>query len=165
MKPNDWQKWHNTTWKVFTGFTPNEVVYNQPPPSLLQYVPGTACVPTVRLIFMIEIAWEKSFLINSLGLETVWRHLPIVVERNGTLKWATVLLKVQPYKQLSLKSAMLQKLASKYYGPYLVTEKIGKIAYRLQLPPAAKIHDVFHVSLLKRYESNQHSICHDPPTF
>ncbi|XP_071918731.1 uncharacterized protein [Coffea arabica] len=42
------------------------------------------------------------------------------------------------------------KLATKFYGPFEVEKRVGEVAYKLKLPPTARIHPVFHVSLLKK---------------
>ena len=55
-------------------------------------------------------------------------------------------------KNLSMKGVP-GKLKRKFVGPFKVIEKIGTQAYKLQLPESWKIHNVFHVSLLKEWKS------------
>jgi hypothetical protein len=43
------------------------------------------------------------------------------------------------------------KLAPRFCGPFEILDRVGPVAYKLALPPTVKAHNVFHVSLLKRY--------------
>ena len=49
-----------------------------------------------------------------------------------------------------LKEKVQEKLQPKYYGPYRVIRKIGEAAYALELPKESKLHNIFHVSSLKK---------------
>ncbi|CAL1393343.1 unnamed protein product [Linum trigynum] len=65
-----------------------------------------------------------------------------------------VLLLLHLYRQTSVFRCSYQKLAARYFGPYMVIEKVNPVAYRLHLPAEAAIHATFHVFLLKWYRGS-----------
>ena len=54
-------------------------------------------------------------------------------------------------KTSSLRLGSFQKLEARYCGTFEILENIGPIAYMLALPTSMRVHNVFHVSLLKKY--------------
>ena len=63
-----------------------------------------------------------------------------------------VFLKVSPWKKV-MRFGKKGKLSLRFIRPYEVIEKVGPVAYKLALPPELeKIHNVFHVSMLRRYK-------------
>lgn len=57
-------------------------------------------------------------------------------------------------KNLKRMEAGVKKLDYPWDGPYLVTEKVGAVSYRLALPQNKKVTDVFHVSLLEPWHTS-----------
>ena len=69
-----------------------------------------------------------------------------------------VFLKVSRWRKV-LRFGKKGKLSPRFIGPYEVLERIGPVAYRLTLPPElAKLHNVFHVSMLRKYRSDESHI-------
>jgi hypothetical protein len=62
-----------------------------------------------------------------------------------------VYLRLQPFKQDAFGLHQNMKLTTRFYGPFKVLERIGQVAYKIQLPESADIHPIFHVSRLKKY--------------
>ena len=74
-----------------------------------------------------------------------------------------VYLKLSQQHFKALTKQTILKLNPKFYGPFKILEKIGIVAYQLELPKEARIHLVFYVSLLEKAVGRQRSTLKLPP--
>ncbi|GJY03726.1 putative reverse transcriptase domain-containing protein [Tanacetum coccineum] len=67
-----------------------------------------------------------------------------------------VMLKVSPWKGV-VRFGKRGKLNPRYVGPFKVLEKVGEVAYKLELPEElSRVHNTFHVSNLKKCHADEH---------
>ena len=72
-------------------------------------------------------------------------------------------IKVSPFKGV-IRFRKQGKLNPQYIRPYEVLERIGKTEYQLAFPPnLASVHNVFHVSMLKKYVSDKSHVLEQEP--
>jgi hypothetical protein len=72
-----------------------------------------------------------------------------------------VYMKLQPYVQSSVATRSNKKLSFRYYGPFRVLQRIGQVAYKLNLLATSRIHPVIHVSQLKKHIPNEVEVTQD----
>ncbi|GKA71444.1 hypothetical protein Tco_0777583 [Tanacetum coccineum] len=61
-----------------------------------------------------------------------------------------VMLRVSPWKRV-VHFGKREKLNPRYIGPFKVLEKVGSVAYKLELPEElSRVHNTFHVEIMDR---------------
>jgi transposase InsO family protein len=172
-RPRNWLRWlpwaeycYNTSYQSALKTTPFEVVYGRAPPQMLPYQAGSNRVAAVdrqfrdRDEFLAEI---KERLLQAQVLmkrthDKQHRELKFTV---GDWVWLRLNHRAAASVHraaASVRQGDKSKLGAKYFGPYRVLDCIGDVSYKLQLPPQARIHNVFHVSFLKKFQGDLPSV-------
>lgn len=161
--PKQWHKWiplaeywYNTAFHSALGCSPFEALYGHPPRHFGITNPQDCTVPDLA-------AWlkDRNLLTNLLHQQLLRAQQRMSHQADAKRSERAfnvgdlVYLKLQPHIQTSVASRSNHKLSFRYYGPFKVIQKVGAVAYKLDLPASAQIHPVVHVSLLK---------CHIPST-
>ncbi|XP_042964569.1 uncharacterized protein LOC122298777 [Carya illinoinensis] len=76
----------------------------------------------------------------------------------------SVYLELRQFGHKTMRKTTTAKLNQKFYGPYRVLEKLGNVAYKLQLSPTSQLYPVFHVSLLKKKVGDLSLVGEELPT-
>nr|KYP55647.1 Transposon Ty3-I Gag-Pol polyprotein [Cajanus cajan] len=143
----------NTSLNSSTGYTPFEVMFGRPPPS----IPQILNTETTNAAAHFEVHSREEIMTklhsNLLKAQENMKHWADSHRRDLSFDvgdW--VYVRLRPRRQSSVTGQYLGKLQKRFFGPFRVLEKIGAVAYRLDLPPSAKIHNVFHISLLRPHQ-------------
>jgi hypothetical protein len=157
--------WYNSSYHTSIGCSPFKALYGYDPD--LGAVPTDTATASPSVTQLIE---NRELHLQHLKhqLQQAQNRMKIFADRNRADQsfsvGDTVLLRLQPYTQSSVANRPFPKLSYKFFGPYTVLEKIGAVAYRLQLPADSSIHPVFHISQLKPFHPDYTPVYSTLPT-
>jgi hypothetical protein len=137
-----WVRWlhmgeycYNTTYHMSIRMSSFKALYGYDAPSFIETVFGDNRVPRAK-----DWVEESQRILQSTkdNLQSAQNQQKAYADRHrvecsfevGDL----VFLRLQPYRQSSLKRSGAKKLKPKFYGPYRVIRRIGEVAYELELP-------------------------------
>nr|CAD1842405.1 unnamed protein product [Ananas comosus var. bracteatus] len=147
---------YNNSYQASIGMAPFKVLYGRKCRSPICWSDVGKHAALGRDI--LREAEEKVRLVRERLLTAQSRQKSYSDKCRRDLKFAVgdrVFLKVSPMRGVK-RFGVRGKLSPRYIGPFEVLERVGAVAYRLALPPKlAGVHDVFHVSNLRKY-------VHDP---
>uniref|UniRef100_A0AAY4CER3 Gypsy retrotransposon integrase-like protein 1 n=3 Tax=Denticeps clupeoides TaxID=299321 RepID=A0AAY4CER3_9TELE len=152
---------HNLQISSATGHSPFEICHGYQPTIFTHQVPAGGVPSARQMIRGCRKAWKSArsaLLIASRRMSTQHdrRHPRRLHFRVGQRVWLST-------KDLRLRTES-HKLSPRYIGPFRILSRINPLTYRLQLPPAIRVHPVFHVSKLKPFvRSSLHPPAPDPP--
>ncbi|XP_074328102.1 uncharacterized protein LOC141666014 [Apium graveolens] len=156
----DWDKYlylvefaYNNSWHASIGMPPFEALYSRRcrAPSCWDEV-GEGVIEGPELV---RITIEKVEKVKEILKEARSRQKSFADQHrkfSGFEPGDHVFLKVSPCKGVK-RFGIKGKLSPRYIGTFDVMEKVGKVSFRVALPPQlSHVHNVFHVSILRGYK-------------
>ncbi|KAH0670700.1 hypothetical protein KY290_026097 [Solanum tuberosum] len=143
--------WYNNSYQHSSKMTPFEVVYGRPPPIVSRFVLDSTSNPTISGSLRQRdetLAVLKSNLLQAqdrMKFQADKGRREVIFDIGD---W--VYVRLRPYRQLSVRLQRHSKLSRRFFGPFQIIQRIGDVAYKLDLPPSSRIHPVFHVQVLRK---------------
>ena len=143
---------YNNNYQASIQMAPYEALYGRPCRSPIYWIEvGESSITGPKLI---RDTSEKVSLIRQRLLTAQSRQKSYADVRRRPLEFEVgdhVFLKVMP-KRGVVRFGKRGKLSPRFIGPFEILERVGTVAYRLALlPNMTGVHEVFHVSMLRRY--------------
>ena len=126
--------------------SPYQALYGRPPPFFPAYSAGSTTIQALD-----EMLKERDEVMRTLK-ENLRLAQHRMEQKANAHRRELVLVRLQPYRQITVAQRSTPKLNQRHYGPFRVIERLGSVAHRLDLSSESRIHHVFHISMLKPYK-------------
>jgi len=150
-RQNNWAKLlpiaefaHNSWKNDTTHHSPHELLTSTRPQVNIQLIDGNTPATDVRLKELKEARQEVQKNLEARQSQRDNRRTTEM--KTGDKVWL---------EGKNLHVIGTHKLLPQRYRPFTIKERIGPMAYKLELPPSMKIHNVFHIDLLMPYKETE----------